>query len=196
MSAGIVLTCAPANWLRLLHARSVGKPVTFWAASRHDDGPPVGMVYIVAFSRLRFRAPMTPRRTDHLTPNDRGWPAGGRVLSIHGWHVEVDMAQAEGVTIEREMKLWPRWREVDWRGPPGPPRRGELPTVPADDEERPWAGWPFERMPKEIGEQAALIPGPRVRAVEAVAPAPVKSAGKTKSVAAEPVARGLFDGLI
>jgi hypothetical protein len=192
--SGILLTCAPANWVRLTQAWAARRPVSFRAGSRSDAGPPAeGMVYVAAFGRLRFRAPMTARRTDHLTPDDRGWPAGGRVLSVRGWHVEVDMGRAVGVTIDREVGWWPRWREIDWRGPPGPPRRGEMETQPMADEERGWAGWMFERMPSEIADKAA-----RAQVQSAVvAPAAVMVGGKGgKKAPAVTAARGLFDGLI
>jgi hypothetical protein len=192
---GILLTCAPANWVRLTHAWAARKPVTFWTGDKDAAGPPSdGMVYIAAFGRLRFRAPMTPRRTEHLRADDAGWPAGGRVLSVRGWHVEFDLARAEGVTIDREIAWWPRWRNVDWRGPPGPPRKNEAPTVPAQDEEREWAGWMFERMPAEIAHKAARAQV--ALAAAPVVPAVVVSGKGGKKAPPVGATRGLFDGLI
>jgi hypothetical protein len=192
----IVVICGDDRWLPLLVARAKGKPFAFLLGK--GDPPrlaPDARAYVVALGRLRFRAPLTPRRMDHPGPGPHGVPAGGLRLGVYGWRLELEVSAAEGLTIERSFAWWPRWREVDWRGPPGPPRKGEAPTVPDDDEERPWSGWSVERMPAAIGEAAARIGGPPA----VVAPAPVVVpvvAGKAGKKAAAPVARGLFDGLV
>jgi hypothetical protein len=186
--SGAVLICASQDWLRLLTARAARRPVVF--AAGRGAMPPLGAVYVVAFGRLRFRAPLTARRMEYPGPGPAGVPAGGRILGLGGWRLEVDVAAAEGVTIERAFSWWPGWREVDWRGPPGPPRKGEAPTVPAADEERPWEGWRVEQMPAEIGSSAARLVMPE-RAV--VAPVVVAAPPVKKSAV---VMRGLFDGLI